>query len=412
MKIGPFSELFDLPVETIRYYVNEGLLTPHQKNSRYDFRDADCADLQWIIKLKSFYFTIKDIHKIISLKRLSNLDSPEELKDYISILNRQKVFLKEEKKKITEALKLLDEDVYAVSALKNSKCERKSAISFKFLEYIACPSCSDSLTLENCSIENKEILSGVLKCKCGYEAIIQNGIIIGQTGDLSRYDGADAQRNCYRMMSPELISMLQKAYFDMSERLKLIETDGKVILEDFINNYCFSYYNFATLNPKAFYIISDQYLEVVQVYKSLIDKLNLPLNVLYIAASSHQLPIKEKCVDIYIDFDSSNEYAIFNKGYSIHAVQRFLNDSSYILGAFFHFKMNSASLGELHRQYPMSWEHCFDWNFFQKYLADSGYSPAYKNNIGQVTNSGYGESFSYHVNHDVLLLDTYQFKHL
>jgi len=37
MKIGQFSQHFNLTSETIRYYINKGLLVPVTKNDRYDF---------------------------------------------------------------------------------------------------------------------------------------------------------------------------------------------------------------------------------------------------------------------------------------------------------------------------------------------------------------------------------------
>ncbi len=407
MKIGEFSEYFNLPIETIRYYINKGLIIPHVKNNRYYFNEKDIADMKLIIKLKSLKFSLNDIHKIISLKRLSNLDNPDELKDYISIMNDQKNILGKDMAEIKKSLELINEEIYSVSCKKNTHPHRISGVSLNFLNYFACPMCMDSLSLENCNIEGQEITSGVLKCTCGYHALIQDGIVIGQTVDLNRYDGADTERNCYRMMSPELISMVQKAYIDISEHLESIDTDNKLILEDFINNYCFCYNNFSDLNPNALYIISDQYLEVVKLYKSLIDKLELPHKILYISASSHLLPIKEKCVDVYIDFDSANEYAIFNNGYASDAVKKYFGDKSYIIGAFFSFKKNSASITELHRQYPHTWEYCFDWKYFQQHFNTFSKKIVYKNEIGVVTNSGYGESFSYHVNEDPLYLNTY-----
>lgn len=89
MKIGEFSEHFNLPFETVRYYINKGLLIPHVKNDRYSFAPKDIKDIELILKLKSFRFSLHDIHRIISLKRLSNLDNPNELNDYLSIMNHQ-----------------------------------------------------------------------------------------------------------------------------------------------------------------------------------------------------------------------------------------------------------------------------------------------------------------------------------
>ena len=410
MKIGEFSEHFNLPIETVRYYINKGLLIPHVKNARYTFALKDIEDMELIIRLKTFRFSLHDIHRIISLKRLSNLDNSDELNDYLSIMNSQKNILETEKEKFESALSLLGEEIYQISSRKNTGSGKNSGVALEFLNYLSCPVCKNSLSLENCSIENQEIYSGILKCKCGYHALIQDGILIGQTVDSERYDGADTDRNCYRMMSPELISNVQKAYIDISEKLKDIPTDGKVILEDFVNNYCFCYNNLSDLNPNALYIISDQYMEVVRLYKDLIDKLSLPHRILFISASSHLLPLKEQCVHVYIDFDSANEYAIFNNGYASDAVKKYFSAAAIILGAFFSFPKNCASVRELHLQFPLACDDCFDWNRFQKHFNLIQKEMVYKNQVGIVTNSGVGESFSYHQNDEPLYLNTYMCK--
>ena len=101
MKIGEFSDLFGLAPETVRYYVNKGLLVPVSKNERYDFDNVDVDDMRLLMKLKSFRFSLSEIHRIMSLRRLSNFDSKKELMDYIDILNHQKKNMLLEKKKIT-----------------------------------------------------------------------------------------------------------------------------------------------------------------------------------------------------------------------------------------------------------------------------------------------------------------------
>jgi len=90
VKIGEFSDLFGLAPETVRYYVNKGLLVPVSKNERYDFDNVDVDDMRLLMKLKSFRFSLSEIHRIMSLRRLSNFDSKKELMDYIDILNHQK----------------------------------------------------------------------------------------------------------------------------------------------------------------------------------------------------------------------------------------------------------------------------------------------------------------------------------
>jgi len=407
MKIGEFSQHFNLAPETIRYYINKGLLVPVTKNDRYNFCKRDIEDMELLLKLKSFRFSIIDIHKILSLKRLSNLDSSEELHDYINILKAQKKMLLSEKAQLQKLINDLQQEISTTSGKHTGDIRRKSGVPLTFLPYLACPHCQGNLSISNCNIERDQIISGGLNCACGYKANIQNGILIGQPGKISIYDGPDVKRDCYRMMGPSLISLMQKAYNWMLERLQKCDTKGKLILEDFINNYCFCHSNLEYMDKDAYYILTDKYPEIVAVYKNLIDKLNLDLQVLYIAAGSHLLPLKNNCIDIYLDFDANNEYAIFHNGYSVDALTRYFHQDSYAIGAFFFFKPGGPTIQELHRQYPEAWEKCLDITHFRKYLQEVWKNTLDLENIGYVINSGEDESFSYHIHHEKLGLSTY-----
>lgn len=407
MKIGQFSQHFKLSSETIRYYINKGLLVPATINDRYNFCDRDIEDMELLLKLKSFRFSISDIHKILSLKRLSNLDSPEELNDYINIVKAQKKVLQDEKAHLNKLINALQLEISTASGKHTGAIKRNSGVPLSFLPYLSCPQCQGNLSINNCNIERDQIISGGLNCACGFNATIQNGILIGQPGKVSIYDSSDVERNCYRMMSPSLITLMQKAYNWMLERLNKCDTKGKLILEDFVNNYCFCHSNFEFMDKDTYYIITDKYPEIVAVYKNLIDKLNLDVQVLYIAAASHLLPLKNNCVDIYIDFDASNEYAIFHNGYAADALTRYFNQSTYVLGAFFSLRQGGPSIRELHRQYPETWEKCFDIAYFRKYMQEIWHNALGYENIGYVTDSGEDGSFSYHIQGEKLGLSTY-----
>ncbi len=409
MKIGPFSERFSLAPETIRYYINKGLLVPAVKNERYFFSKQDIADMELLLKLKELRFSLAEIHKIISLSRLSNLDSTEELNDYLNILKRQKKELIREKHRLEQTIANINREINEAADKHTVMQKRTSGVPLPFLPYLACPHCQGNLTINNCNIVNDQILSGSLTCACGYSAAIQNGIIIGQSGEISIYDGPDTERNCYRMMSPDLITLMQRDYQWMLEKLGGIPTQGKLILENYVNDYCFCHANFEFLDPRALYIITDKFPEVVAMYKSLLDRKNLPNQVLYIAAAPHQLPLKEHCVDIYIDF-ASNECAIFKHAFAHDALERYFHRDTYAAGIFWHFQKGSETLAELQRQYPENWEHNFDLKYFYAYLQRHWRQIDAFDDLGSVTDSGEGDSFSYHKTGEVLGLYSFQVK--
>ena len=405
MRIGPFSELFGMSPETVRFYVNKGLLVPLIRQGRYIFSPQDVEDMELLLKLKALRFSLAEIHRVLSLKRLSNFDSPEELNDYISILKIQKEAMQQEKSHVEQIIAKLNHEIGHASG-KHTGNKRICGVPLVFLPYLACPHCQKGLNISDCNIEKDQIMAGTLLCSCGYRAQIQNGIIIGDPGEINAYDGPDLDRYCYRMMSPPLITLMKKNYQWMLERLGKYDTKGKIILEDFINDYCFCHANFESMSPDALYIVTDKFPEIVAMYKELIEKMNLPHQILYIAAGSHLLPLRKNCIDIYID-SGANECAMFQPYYSMAALAPYFHSQSRAIGFFWHFAPECLSLQEMKNHYPNSWEYNFNIRYFQQYLQENWQHIIDFEELGYVTDSGGEDSFSYHIPGEKLQLQMY-----
>ena len=152
------------------------------------------------------------------------------------------------------------------------------------------------------------------------------------------------------------------------------------------------------MNKNALYIITDKYPEIVAVYKNLIEKISQDRKVLYIASASNMLPLKNECVSVYIDFDSANEYALFNNGYSTDAIRPYLAKEACAIGAFFSFQQGSKSIEELHRQFPEAWEKSYDIKYFRRYLRNVWSKIHDEYSIANITDvSSDNKTNSYHI---------------
>lgn len=406
LRIGEFSAKFSLEVDTVRYYVNKGLLIPACKNDRYLFSQKDEDDLRHLLELKKMRFSLADIHRILSLERLSRLESPEELEDYICIFQQHLADVTEEVQELKKVQKRLLAEIEDAAGKRGGETVRISGVPLRALSLLACPHCGKKLALSDAAILDEQIMYGSMSCECGYRAEIRDGIIIGEQGEVSEYDGPDLERNCYRRMSPDLVTLMQRDYQWLLERMQELPQDGKVVLEDFVNDYCFCHANMEDLSPGHLYIITDKFPEIVRMYKGLIDRKDLPHQVVYIAAASHLLPLKEQCVDLYMDF-SSNEYAIFNEGYALDPLQKHFHKDTCAMGSFWHFPAGCASLKELKRQYPENWEYNFNIQYFLNYLREHWRDLRACEQLGSIEDSGEAESFSYHQPGDILRLTSY-----
>ena len=78
MRIGRFCEKFQVSEDTVRYYIREGILIPELHNKQYHFDASAEADMEMIRSLKANRFTLKEIHRIMSLYRLSKFAAKED----------------------------------------------------------------------------------------------------------------------------------------------------------------------------------------------------------------------------------------------------------------------------------------------------------------------------------------------
>lgn len=96
-KIGDFSKIVNLPIKTLRYYDEYGLLKPSYVDEFTGYRyynDANISECKLIILLKSLDFTLEEIlnckdnltTEVINAKR-------KEIDDKIDLLNKKQKML-------------------------------------------------------------------------------------------------------------------------------------------------------------------------------------------------------------------------------------------------------------------------------------------------------------------------------
>lgn len=73
MKIGEFSTRGEISKDTIRYYVEEGLLIPDMADGHMSFSQRDINDLDYIKKCKTLGFNIREIKFMMAITRTSHL---------------------------------------------------------------------------------------------------------------------------------------------------------------------------------------------------------------------------------------------------------------------------------------------------------------------------------------------------
>ena len=78
-KISEAAIRANLPVKTVRYYADIGLVKPLKNNitGYRDFSDDDLAQLQFVAKARKFNFSIQECEELLSLYSDKNRSSKE-----------------------------------------------------------------------------------------------------------------------------------------------------------------------------------------------------------------------------------------------------------------------------------------------------------------------------------------------
>lgn len=406
MKIGDLAKKTGLSIATIRYYVNEGLIIPQRKNTKFSFNDNDLQTIMFIKRLRSHDFSMKEIHQIISLQRVSNWVEPEDLVEYINILSLKKRELEYASSKINKQIASLEKEIEEIEQQK-LYTTNLTGVPLKCLEYLQCPHCKLPLQLNSTQMNYRYILSSELSCSCGYKAYIKNGILYTEGPDISCYDKPDTHRTIYKTMPYELITLFQKTYNWHMSHFQERQTNSQIIMETHLNSFFFLYKHFKELREDNLYIVSDKFHEIIEMYKSNIERLGLNLNILYIVNNNNLYPLKEHCIDIFIDYCSSNEHSIFSDSFLLQDISPYLKKDGVIYSTFFSFNEFSKSIKILCNSYPENNINNYKLRWFKQNI-QKNYLVKTHEQIGYSENSGDGISFIFHQNGEKIYIDCFE----
>ena len=116
MQIGKFIEEVGTTRETIRYYIEEGLLTPDKKAGKYLFSPNEIEDFKSIRELREMGLSIKIIKTIKANKDYCGTDKQWQsnlklIEDELKEVNEHLKVLQKQKETLTQVKYLLEEKV-------------------------------------------------------------------------------------------------------------------------------------------------------------------------------------------------------------------------------------------------------------------------------------------------------------
>ncbi|MEV5113071.1 MerR family transcriptional regulator [Peribacillus frigoritolerans] len=394
MKIGTFAKLFHVTADTVRYYIELGLLIPDKKNTQYQMNQFCLDDMAFIAELKKFHFSLLEIQQILSYRRVTNFSDHDDINYYNNLLIDKKNHLIKKKEDISKTIKLIEKAVQ--TSLPSSKEENFTGVPLSFVNLLYCPMCQIPLEMKDVTIKKVYIQTGSLTCTCGYEAAIEEGIIItANLYETSPYPSYFYDKETIKEINPKMINLFEKSNFWFQKVLQNVDLKNKLIVETNVDAFVSLPKYIDVLETSASYVFSGYSLAMLKKVRKRMERMNPKPNVLYILNSDLNLPLKPLSIDVFVDSFTANDFSLLNPQFPIHVLKNYFHSSSTIVGGYSYYDSSGKSLKNISALYPNSHEHILYPKYLEENLSGNGFQITQSENIGYCTDPG--PFFDYHV---------------
>ena len=337
MKIGVFSESNQVSIDTVRHYMELGLIIPEKKGGQYFFDQRCQQDLADVIYFKGLGFTLKEIQSIFSFKRLGRLTPYQQDQYYRAIFLDKQEQLKQDLARLSMTEQRLQKKIEELSKLNNQEAS-KMGIRIDLLGLFRCCNCAGKLILAEGAVEDNQLLNGIFQCSCGMEYVIDDGILM-----VDRFTGEGVEQpehiiDYINTTSDEYLDKLYQGLEWTYKKLDFNSLTGKVLLELGSGFGYFLRHIYQDIPPDTIYLAVDHDLKKQRFLKRILEGTGLHRQIIFICSDFRKVPISEQVVDILIDFSGSSNYSFEHEEFLLEVIERYTKNDTMLIGSYILFK--------------------------------------------------------------------------
>lgn len=368
MKIGAFARHNQVSIDTVRHYISLELLLPKKVNSQYEF-DLQCQeDFSQVVFFKELGFTLAEIKNIFILKQLGKMTSLQQEKYYTDIFKEKLEVTAAEIARQTLEKSRLQRELRKL----NSKSESHPfpmGIRLDWLKYLRCDKCGKPFVLKEASVAEDQILSGTLRCACGNEYTVRDGILF--TDSVHQEDEPWPSVQTYlQHTDPEYLRHIYKTLEWCAQNADFTDFSGKVLVEPGCGAGYFLRRIYDSLPDDCIYIAVDYNPDALRPLKEILEKAERRKNVFFICCDFLHLPLAAGLADIVCDFSGTSNFCFDHKEFLLKRMEPFLKPDTALIGSYVIFKnFNPDSL------VSVDCRNNFRIEQVKRQLAELGFSP-------------------------------------
>lgn len=349
MKISEFANKHKTTQDTIRHYLDMGLLISKKDGAHYRFNESDSIEIEKIMELKHLEFSLLQIQQILSFYRLGGDKTNEYIEFCLSLLEEKKEVIQKKQKRYANIESNLKDRIEKLNIEKLNKT-RVLGLPMSSMDILRCPNCKGILNIYNGVIEKNMVIKGNVRCECNYNATIENGIYIDEditTEDMTNKIKTPTKQEYMEVASPKFINFYFDGMSTLIDNILKYEIKPKYImeLESCAGTFLMQYIKH--MDEDTTYIVIDYDIARLTKLKDNIKSHHKHSNFIFFCCNVDRLPIANLTIDIMVDHWLTKKYSKSNNRFLPEIIVPFLKDEGLFTGVYPYFNLKSKDYYEL-----------------------------------------------------------------
>lgn len=364
MRIGEFSTRTGVTVDTLRHYMDIGLLVVEKRGGQYDFDEHIQTDLDRILQLKEMGFSLAEVKTLFQFERLGAMTAYQKDVYYRSLFSQRIHAVRLELEARQKALAALEEAERALLASSEAKSEAQRqtvGLPLEALSMLACRRCGGDLSLREGDVREGRVIQGKLICSQGCGAsdslTVEAGIVVvpeiwaAQRSEFEvRRKAIEAKGNFPQAgdgaagFLEAYLTSTNPAYLDrIYEGLSWVRSRAdfsgcRAALELGSGHGFYLRTVYDQLPEHMIYVAVDHDPERHRFLKTILEGADQPRKIVLLCADFQALPLKTDSFDVLMDFTGTSNYSFDNDGFLPDLVNPLMREKARLFGSYIAFE--------------------------------------------------------------------------